>query len=142
MRAKDGRAHAKKIQKRLRRRGQEGNLRGDSSQEYVVSCLNYLQGSGRVLKIIESRKNSNLDRRGIDIIVHLPRMLFNNVRDRDCYIDVKSSIWGITKNNNSFILKFIPERTRPIPEEAERLLQEMLAHIQKVDGLLLTKRKE
>lgn len=124
MNPKDRRAHEKKMRKRRQRKRREGAVRGDASQEYVVNCLAYLQGSGRILGLIESKKNSRLDRAGIDIIVNLQD-------NKKCDIDVKSSRWFLEKNRNKSVLKFVPVLTKPIPEEAERLLREMVTHVKK-----------
>lgn len=133
-------ARLAKQAKRNRRRYEEGLLRGDVREEFVERCLMHLKETGKITKYIRTRKNSGLDRSGRDFIYYLSRTLFDNTKDRECHLDSKSSIRGLV-SRNEFVLRFIPEVTKPLAEEAERLFRASIEHVEKVRRILEERKK-
>lgn len=129
----------KKRLERRRRRWREADIRGENHSEFFEKMLNFLIITGDVVKYIKSEKNSELDRKGRDFIPTLSKKFFDNIRNRDCHVDIKSSIWGLAHYYNKSedrVLRFVPVITRPVEEEAKRFLSEGIAHIKKVDALM------
>lgn len=132
-------ARKRKERERLHRRSREGNIRGDIREEFVERCLIYLKATGKIIDYLKTQKNSQLDRIGRDFIYWLSGKSFNDNRNRECHLDAKSSIWGLGKldgRKDDFVLRFIPEVTRSVEEEARRLFSDSLEHVQKVQRIM------
>ncbi len=105
--------------------------RGYLSEDSIERCLNHLFATGKIHRYKRTKRQSPLDKKGIDFIFSLNgNCLPKGIENRVCFMDVKSSpLHQKYKGTNREVLVFIANRFNTTATESQRLLEASIHHL-------------